>query len=268
MLTFETFENRYVFECTLKSEAFLHIGSGQEGPTTDAAVVKRRRNGAADPQPVAFIPGSSLRGVLRSTVERLLNAMAPGTACILYGPAAPMCPAGNKEFRERIEQGKEKQWMKSAEWKLCPVHRLFGSTIMASRLKIGDAEQKGADAGTEVRDGVGIDRDTGSAKEDIKYDFEVVNPQAEFRFHMELENAEREELALLYVLIRELERGVEVGGKKSRGLGRIQLSHYDVSYVDRGTLAEFLRSGKLRASESFKAEMEAAFSGYLGTLRQ
>ena len=62
----------------------------------------------------------------------------------------------------------------------CPVCRLFGSTSFIGRVAISDAylacSQK-----TEQRDGVGIDRFTGGAAGQAKFDLEVVHPVSRLR---------------------------------------------------------------------------------------
>ncbi|MCB0113319.1 MAG: hypothetical protein KDD84_04505, partial [Caldilineaceae bacterium] len=58
---------RYHFEGTLTTDTGLHIGSGSGDFVTDARFV-RMGDGRF------YIPGSSLKGVLRSAIERALAA--------------------------------------------------------------------------------------------------------------------------------------------------------------------------------------------------
>jgi CRISPR/Cas system CSM-associated protein Csm3 (group 7 of RAMP superfamily) len=118
---------------------------------------------------------------------------------------------------------------------------------MASRLRITDALLKNPREPLR-RDGVGIDRDTGTAKEKIKYDFEVLERGCHFDFGMHLENAEPSDFGLLFIALRELEYGLDVGGKRARGVGRVRLTGYTVRYFDdaRGhKLSQFLTDGLL-----------------------
>ena len=219
--------NRYVLRCTLASEAAVHVGTGVASLDSDAPVV--RENGRP------YLPGSSLRGVMRSTVERIMNTLAEGSCCTLFQPeGAAACDAGSQKRREELES------LTSAELdraknslRFCPVCRLFGSTLMASRLKVGDAFPQEGDSGQpNRRDGVGIDRDTGTAKDKIKFDFEALEQRCDFQFTVQLENAEPSDLGLLYVALKEMEHGFDVGGKRSRGLGRVKLKGYGVEFFD------------------------------------
>ena len=159
----------------------------------------------------------------------------------------------------------------SAELQFCAMCRLFGSTKLASRFKITDAVQTGRPKEPVRRDGVGIDRDTETARDQIKYDFETLEPGDDlndFQFTMQLENVEDPEKALFYAMLVEFCNGVDVGGKRSRGLGRVKLrSDYKVRYFDpdrQYPLERYLEKGKLceLAREAFEADLRAAFLRY------
>ncbi|MBY0502552.1 MAG: hypothetical protein K2X03_01495 [Bryobacteraceae bacterium] len=131
MTTFLEFRNRYEIELMLESHENLHIGSGLEGKVSDAAILLR------DGKP--FIPGSSLRGVLRSALERLLRALfAEPVGCTLFEENdGNLCVVANEKEREKIERG-DRDALLMDQWKICPVCQLFGSTLMAARLKVTD----------------------------------------------------------------------------------------------------------------------------------
>lgn len=268
MTTFVELKNRYLIRCALRSEASLHVGSGMEGDAADSGFVTR------DGKP--FIPGSSLRGVLRSHVERILFALFPPPnrrSCCLFTepedePPETICMAGNRAKCEAIQSGRDP--VKPGDLVLCPVCQLFGSTLMAGRLKVSDALQP---AGREklpvVRDGVGIDRDTETAREKIKFNFELIDPGADFEFELHLENAGSTDFALLHIMLSELERGMDVGGMRNRGLGRVRLTGYAVNCFD---LEEdltgfhaYLRDGTLKAvgRGDFAEQLQSCFQGML-----
>ena len=69
MKTFAKLENRYVLACDLASETGLHVGTGVASGDTDSPIILQ------DGKP--FLPGSSLRGALRSTVERIVQMLNP-----------------------------------------------------------------------------------------------------------------------------------------------------------------------------------------------
>ena len=65
MAWLERLTERYLFTGRLVMESGLHIGGGRDTlTTTDSAVMKY-----IDDRP--FIPGSSMKGAFRSTVERV-----------------------------------------------------------------------------------------------------------------------------------------------------------------------------------------------------
>ena len=69
-------ENRYVITGTLKPAAALHIGSGTVNAKTDAPFFSDHLG--------PLIPGSTLRGVLRSRLERILQGVGGNRGCVLF----------------------------------------------------------------------------------------------------------------------------------------------------------------------------------------
>ncbi|MBY0502553.1 MAG: hypothetical protein K2X03_01500 [Bryobacteraceae bacterium] len=115
-----------------------------------------------------------------------------------------------------------------------------------------------------VRDGVGIDRDTGTAREAIKFTFDVAEPHLKFTGKLILENGTETDLALVFILLKEFERGFELGGMKSRGLGLVKLSSYSVRRVEAAGLRQFYLSGTMPIVERgpFETELRAAFTSF------
>jgi CRISPR-associated RAMP protein (TIGR02581 family) len=255
-MSFLELKNRYVLHGRLHGEEGLHIGSGVPSTKSDSPFL--RQGG----QP--FLPGSSLRGVLRSTVERMAQTLFPGRCCILFDEqsAAASCVAGTKKERERFEQATAEEFDKiRSELRVCAICGLFGSTLTASKLKVSDALP--AAPVVAKRDGVGIDRDTETARDKLKFDYEVLERGCDFKFSIHLENGEHSDFALLYMAIKEMEHGVEVGGRRARGLGRVMLTGYEVEYFDpkhKHTLVDFLDKGFAKADKAqFEGWMKDSF---------
>ena len=62
--------NRYVFEGRLEMRTGLHIGGGKATLSyTDSPVV-------LTPEGTPFIPGSSFKGTLRSTIEKMVSSLS------------------------------------------------------------------------------------------------------------------------------------------------------------------------------------------------
>jgi CRISPR-associated protein Csm3 len=255
MLYFDELKNRYILSGRLISEAGLHVGTGVASATTDAPFILQ--------QGAPFVPGSSLRGSLRSTVERILRSLGVGDRiCTLFERTAADCMSGKKQE----EQDKEHE---KGALRFCAVCRLFGSTGMASKLKIGDAIQIAKEAKMPVRrDGVGLNRDTETAQEAIKFDYEVLDRGCVFKFPIQLENAQRSDFALLYIVLCELRSGIYIGGKKAAGLGRVRLQdEYEIEYFDedRGyKLKDYLETGMKRERQKpFEEWLKDQFQKFL-----
>ena len=96
-------------------------------------------------------------------------------------------------------------------------------------------------------DGVSIHRE----KETVanKYDFETVPAGTCFRLVITAENLEAEERGLLWLGVRELERGhIRLGGFKGRGLGWVELvdlTLHGVEAENRAALRAYLIEGRL-----------------------
>jgi CRISPR/Cas system CSM-associated protein Csm3 (group 7 of RAMP superfamily) len=91
------------------------------------------------------------------------------------------------------------------------------------------------DFAPEVRHGVGIDRDTGAARENILFDYETVATQNRFRFELTAEISEILALGLLALGLREMQlERVTLGGRASRGLGHCKLHIEHIARVNLG----------------------------------
>lgn len=265
---FSELNNRYTIRGRLEVCAPMHVGSGFEDVSMGSDAGFMGDAGGI------FVPGSSLRGVLRSTLERILQSLEPKRGCVLFATDPDYhCPTAWKDDDPRKiklqEMRDEGELMRRllAEDGLCDVCRLFGSPLMASKLRFSDARPANGAARLNKRDGVGIDRDTESAREKIKFDFMALEPFAgggkeplELTFELQIENADDNDLALTGILLRELSaNGVDAGGKKARGFGRVRLKpDYSVSYFDKASLREFLKTGQ------FKTMTGADFEALLG----
>ncbi len=242
MSMWDVFENRLVITGDLIAETAFRVGAGGESlhpAGTDLPVV---RDALGEP----FIPGSSLRGVLRSHVERIVRALEekPGDG---QGACDPLsedhwCIPRQRmaelrgEFRDHPDRLSQRVWELS-----CRVCRVFGSPWLASRVRITDLHLKpGAEAHVLVRDGVAIHRDKETVEN--KYDFEVVAPGAVFQLEIVADNLDESERGLLWLGLRELLDGrLRIGGFRGRGLGGVRLSNARLNFVSTEDRQAFLR---------------------------
>lgn len=156
------------------------------------------------------------------------------------------------DLRDRKKMTEE-NWLYILDLFLCQVCKAFGSAFISSTLFFHDAPVSREQwvGLTQIRDGVGIDRDSGRAVEGLKYDFETVPPDTVFKFSMTIETADPLALGLAALALHELVEGnVPLGGIRSRGLGRCHLDK-DNTFVeslnlsDVESLKKYLKSEKL-----------------------
>lgn len=233
--------NRYSFEGELELVTPLRISSGRASDETDAPFM-RLYDGTL------YIPGSSLRGAIRSEVERILasldSAITGLRSCTLFEKGD--CGERVQEFRRSLKNADKRKaedkdntddqiMAQFVKENLCDVCRLFGSSSYASRLVFEDGfpiSKTGAEMQTRIRDGVGIDRDTGAAKDGAKFDYEVIEPGGEgvrFTFRMVAENINvtAQDKKLIDLILALLKDGLFVGGKRSGGMGKVKLAPKD-----------------------------------------
>jgi CRISPR-associated RAMP protein (TIGR02581 family) len=253
-------DRRTRFKGVLRTESGLHVGSGSGSAQTDATVLRHD-----DGRP--FIPGSSLKGSLRAHIARLAQAPALAevgtTSCLLYADdleatTAPDCPSPGW-----VDSGKDATQADEQDFgALCHTCTLFGSPILAGKIRIPDLDVTGDTRRRqgEIRDGVGIDRDRGKAVDSVKFDYEVVPAGTTFGFSLAVENPDDVELGLLAAGVREMQRGhLAIGGKTTRGLGACALEDLEIEDADFSSevaLSEYLQSG---SSQDARVEDPEAF---------
>lgn len=185
----------------------LRIGGPSPRLDTDMPVHRDHRG-----QPL--LPGSSLKGVLRSTAERVLRARGgPGE----HGACDVLTEPCLGRLGEESEVGDDELERR------CWCCRVFGGPHCAGRLTVGDLQAVAAS--TIVRDGVGIDRDELRAAPGVKYDYEVVVPGSTFAGTLRIDDPERGDIGLVLGLLDLFEAGVStLGSGTSRGLGQVRIS--------------------------------------------
>ena len=204
----------YVLSC--KTSTALHIG-GQNRPDDVSDSMFRR---TADGRIV--LPGTSIAGAIRNHLTRIIPAMngvigkttcdaltgiekrdSNGDllpcACILCHLMGDIRPLNNNEADEDMGR--------------------------ASRLIVNDAILN--PNATHIRDGVGIDRISGTASRQAqaKFDLETVPANVPFELVLELEDYTDVDAYLLQLALHEWQSGrIHVGGNSSRGMGLIAIT--------------------------------------------
>ncbi len=153
-----------------------------------------------------YIPGSSMKGVIRSHSEKILRTL-------------------EKQVKDPFNQDKSVEQDTPGPdtyVKLCYAAKTFGSTMLASRVRFTDAYPvDGTRVVIERRNGVAIDRILGSAKAGALYDLECVSTGT-FQGEITLRNFTLWQLGLIAFSLRDLDEGyVHIGLAKSRGFGSV-----------------------------------------------
>lgn len=223
---FEKLENRTILEYTITTKSDLHVGghSTIEPAEVDNPVIKNSEG-------YPIIPGSSLKGILRTETERLLR-----------GLDVEVC-----DIFERSKRGGCNE---------CSVCKLFGGKDLASSIRIKDstASQKK----TLIRDSVAIDRQKRKARDGGKFDLEVVPKGTPFSGKLIIENTgldgyEYSKLGAvlsLFDFFNSCSGGI--GHATSRGFGEVQIGVDSFNVIS----AEDYFNGKYEGTSYQKGEPE------------
>jgi CRISPR-associated RAMP protein (TIGR02581 family) len=239
--------NEARFTLVLETAGPVLVKSGYatvSGP--DMSPVLTYRNGAWQP----YLPGSSLKGVIRSHVEKVARTLnpTPGVICNPFQDVTDVREEGQRlvcTSYPDVSCGHKLQWREGHDrprglnhWRRdttalnpqvayaesCPACRLFGSTSFIGRVSISDAYPAGDNAARlERRDGVGIDRLTGGAAHGAKFNLQAISSGVSFTAEIALRNFECWQLGALMVGVTDLRDGlIRIGYGRSRGLGAVR----------------------------------------------
>lgn len=233
---FHRLESRLRLTGSLVTRTALRIGgAGGDLDGVDLPVIK-------DAGGRPFIPGASLKGIVRSTVEALVRGV-DGRAAGVWAcdPLADEDDALAGKSCGHHEKGQRGSVSTEAH---CTACRLFGSHVVASHVRFCDALLQQSEQGratsripVEVRDGVAIDRDLRRVRGARKYDFEVVSPGAAFAIEVFVENPQPWLMGLLAMGFEQLAEGfTALGGFTSRGLGRVTFTWSSIASTTAGAL--------------------------------
>ena len=184
-----------------------------DGP--DMVPVSTFRNGES----TYYLPGTSLKGVLRSHMERIARTLRPASVCLPYYdarrkdisvPVSEEKKAYGCGFRSRESQ----QSSADAYQDSCAACRMFGSLKFGGRFSIGDALPI-KQPSLEARNGVGIDRFTGGTVPKVLFDLQVL-VGGQFKAKIRLTNFELWQLAVLNLLLQDLEDEVNCRGFRAQ----------------------------------------------------
>ena len=235
-MTFEKFHNRLVIDAKLVAVTPIFIGARADSykpGEVNGACVK-------DAYGKPYIPGSSLKGVLRAFLSSILHEPIDSKVDASFGSKDlrdKMVNKAKKDNPEEYENMKDNEILARLIYKdSTTVERLFGSMVMAGKVKIADSTLVEERVVPDVRNGVAIDRDTHTAIGGALFETETVPAGTVFSFGVSAENLTLEEAELFEKLMAYFADGnITVGGRSRAGLGSVELQEVKVTLYRRGT---------------------------------
>jgi CRISPR-associated RAMP protein (TIGR02581 family) len=210
------FVNHCTIDLTISPCGPMLIKSGKEGadPTKpDMEFVETYHQGGRS----IYLPGSSLKGAIRAHAERIVRTVGSDSR-----PKNGEGIWANDPLNDKHEYlGKSS----TAIYKdSCFTDQMFGSTEIASRVRIEDAYPVDrTQIKTEERNGVAIDRVFGSVAVG-PFNYQVCTA-GEFRTKIHLKNFTLAQLGLIGLVLRDLNDGwFGLGFAKSRGMGLVKVT--------------------------------------------
>ena len=207
-----------VFE---KLAKIVEIQVEYESKSSLAIQAGREEGLSAVEQPVVkiggspVIPGSTLKGVLRSFLESYLSQNGL-EICV------PFAAIPREIKRNKIGEYVKKIGRKSPceGEKACPVCEIFGSAGISARTSFLDAKPIN-DVKILDRKHVALQRDTKTASKGALLEIQTVEPGARFSGIIRIINPEKWHVGALLIAIENLEK-LGMGSKKSAGYGEIE----------------------------------------------
>lgn len=203
----------------------LRIGAGKvQDPAalSDLKVMTIFRNGRHEP----YIPGSSLKGVFRSTAEKI--ARTYGLRVCNISPRT-ICGSIYKKDLEKAIKNNDRAGLLKIVNDFCIVCKLFGSAGYKSHIDFGDGFVIGPYI-ISSKTGIAINRRTGAVARRALYTVEYVEPGAKFSLTISATNIPNYAIGLLAYIIDYINMGlVKIGGFKTRGFGTVKIDIKEIS---------------------------------------
>lgn len=194
------------------------IKSGTESgadPTLPSMNFVRTRHPTTGERTI-YLPGSSLKGTIRSHVERIIRTVQGTRPEICCDPLSKDNSCGKRLEKKNLTTAEEYKG-------LCLACRIFGHMVHASHFTSADAYPTVPIDALAVRQGVAINRFSGGVGVG-PFETEVAT-SGKFQLRIMLTNFELWQVGLLALALRDLGEGrLLLGFGKSRGMGRVRLN--------------------------------------------
>ncbi|MEM9153743.1 MAG: RAMP superfamily CRISPR-associated protein [Cyanobacteria bacterium P01_F01_bin.33] len=211
--------NHCTIDLTISPCGPILIKSGKEGadPTKpDMEFVETYHRGGRS----LYLPGSSLKGAIRAHAERIVRTVGSDKPSNDPTKIWASDPLDRSLFRDLEKEKNSQKIYHDSSF----TDQLFGSTAIASRIRIEDAYPLDpAQLKIEERNGVAIDRVFGSTVPGALFNYQVCTA-GEFHTKIHLKNFTLAQLGLIGLVLRDLNDGwFGLGFAKSRGMGLVEV---------------------------------------------
>ena len=268
-------------EYSLLAPTVINQGFIADPDEVDITFVTSQVNVDGELTDTAYLPGSSLKGVLRSRGEKIvrtLSAIHAKENGLVYEKIVAACDpletSKNQELRacgeffKAIEEKRKKEkeepvlldWQKLQEH-ACLTCLLFGSTHFAGRIKVIDAYPESVvnKEHSKKFDHVAIDRFTGGAREGAKFEARLLIHENTPKFfgQLILRNVEPWQLGMIAFVLKDLYLGdIRVGYGKTKGYGKLKgvVRRIEIGAIQQDELYTLLK-------EECAASLEKSSSG-------
>ncbi|WP_434297088.1 type III CRISPR-associated RAMP protein Csx7 [Clostridium sporogenes] len=241
-------KNECIIKFNLSTNGPLLIRDGKASeldPTIpEIQFIKSIYNG--EPKPV--MPGSSIKGVFRSRIERLLYNLAGCRCCNIFDRK------GSNNCKIKYNDKKDSGVYKYK--KSCPACKMFGNLGLKGRVQFKDAFIEDDKYKLGRRTNVGIDRITGAAVKGALFDPEVLE-EGTFKCTIKIENYFKWQLKLILYVLEEINAGyVTFGASTSRGFGNMEFDNFKIISKEFGMFEDKFYSEKEFDLDQLKEALE------------
>ncbi len=247
-LSHDTLMRRFKVYGRLRTDDRIHIGTGDYGDMVfedaDSLQIKITKDGLEFP----YIPGSSLKGVFRSSVEGILHSVNKNV-CLLQRNSK--CFNLRKTLGNLSRNHNKAKIIKKLR-DLCFACKIFGGHGYASHVFFSESYPLSKDSVSfDISPGIAINRIDGTTMRRALFSFEHINPNSEFSFEIRIKNLPNFLFGILMQVIYLINRGVIlIGGKKRAGLGKVFI------ILDGLTFEQFAINTSAQKNDSHKINLE------------
>jgi CRISPR/Cas system CSM-associated protein Csm3 (group 7 of RAMP superfamily) len=289
LLKGDGFLNRYRIEGVLTTTAPLHLGNGYNAPEErkHPMVEKDGKEKPAEVNAVAtdwegrpVVPGSSLKGVLRSFLLDVLSASTAGAellagerkrdyeAIVRPKEGSPMTPLQAQE--EQIAFMRNKAGF---------LERVFGTPFAEGKVEVWDCECASPDLPvatpaldnpdsppfwdkkrlTYIDQSVAIDPDTKTAIDKKLYHYETVPPGVSFNVAITGQNLVHIELGMLLFGLHAFNSAIwplTLGGMTNRGFGRCRFELKTIRYLHHSGITDWIENAAVNDHAGYETLKE------------